>query len=80
MPQGELTHCSFSVHQFYLTMAILMNVALAGLLLPPQYTQAKNIQATLSANIAGDYTHESPLVGNSQGFSTRLHVTHISPS
>ncbi len=61
-------------------MTILMNLALAGLLLPLRDTQAKNIQAGLSANIAGDVTQESLLLETSQGFSTTLHVNHISPS
>jgi hypothetical protein len=61
-------------------MAILMNLALAGLLLSLRDTQAKNIQAVLSANIAGDVTQESLLVETSQGFSTTLDVNHISLS
>jgi hypothetical protein len=84
MSQRGLIHCGSSVHHLPLSMEILMNLALAGLLLPPQYTQAKNIQAkniqsALSANIAGDVTQESLLVENSQGFGTTLHVNHISP-
>jgi hypothetical protein len=59
-------------------MAILMDLALAGLPLPLQYTQAKDIQEALSNDIAGDVTQESLLVDNSQGFGTTLHVNHIS--
>jgi hypothetical protein len=80
-PQGELTHCSSSAHQVSLDMAILMNLALAGLLLSLRDTQAKNIQAALNADIAGDVNQESLLVfETSQGSSTTLNVSHISPS
>lgn len=56
-------------------MAILMNLALAGLLLSPRDTQAKNIQTVLGATIAGDFTQESLLSETSQGFSTTLSVS-----
>ena len=64
-------------------MPILLHLALAGLLLLLQATQARNIQAALSANIAGDVTQESLLIEtnlNDQGFSTTLHVNYIDSS
>lgn len=63
-------------------MAILINLALAGLLLPLQGAQAKNTQAALSANIAGDIPQESLLVETSlynQRYSATLHVSYIGP-
>lgn len=57
-----------------------MKLVSAGLLLSLSNTQAKYIQAALSADIADDIIQESLLVETSQGSSTILHVNQISPS
>jgi len=61
-------------------MAILLNLALTGLLLLLKGGQAKNTQPALSANVASDISQENLLAETGfyhQRYSTTLHVSYI---